>query len=69
MVDVTGFIPISSSSDQSIHSESLDGGVTNTVIESASHNAGFKIVFDNLDKTIRPRHMTIEKQTQSLHYV
>ena len=63
------FLPISSSSDQSIHSESLDGGVTNTVIEPASHNAGFKIVFDNLDKTIRQRHMTIEKQTQSLHYV
>ena len=48
MVDVTGFLPISSSSDQSIHSESLDGGVTNTVIEPASHNVGFKIVFDNL---------------------
>lgn len=29
---------------------------------------GFKIVGDNIDKTIRPRHQTLEKRTQSLHY-
>lgn len=34
-----------------------------------SINAGYKIVFDNLDKTIKPRYMSIEKQSTSLHYV
>lgn len=29
---------------------------------------GFKIVGDNIDKTVRPRHQTLEKRTQSLHY-
>ena len=29
---------------------------------------GFKIVGDNIDKNLRPRHQTIDKQTQSLHY-
>ena len=30
---------------------------------------GVKIVFDNIDKTIKPRHMTLNSQTTSLHYV
>ena len=34
-----------------------------------SVNAGYKIVFDNIDKTIKPRHMTADSQTTSLHYV
>ena len=29
---------------------------------------GFKIVGDNIDKTVRPRHQTTDSQTQSLHY-
>ena len=29
---------------------------------------GFKIVGDHIDKNLRPRHQTIDKQTQSLHY-
>ena len=29
---------------------------------------GFKIVGDNIDKTVRPRHQTLENRTQSLHY-
>ena len=32
-------------------------------------NAGYKIVFDNIDKTIKRRHMTVDSQTTSLHYV
>ena len=28
----------------------------------------YRIVGDNIDKTIKPRHMTSEHQTQSLHY-
>ena len=34
-----------------------------------SVNAGVKLVFDNIDKTIKPRHMTLESQTTSLNYV
>ena len=29
---------------------------------------GFKIVGDNIDKTVRPRHVRLDRQTQSLHY-
>ena len=29
---------------------------------------GMKFVGDNIDKNVRPRHQTIEKQTRSLHY-
>ena len=29
---------------------------------------GVKFVGDNIDKNVRPRHQTIEKQTRSLHY-
>ena len=28
----------------------------------------FKIVGHNIDKTVRPRHQTLKKRTQSLHY-
>ena len=31
--------------------------------------AGFKIVFDNIDSTIRPHHMTEERRPVSLHNV
>ncbi len=31
--------------------------------------AGFKIVFDNIDLTVRPRHSTEERQSLSLHNV
>ena len=34
-----------------------------------SVNAGVKLVIDNIDKTIKPRHMTLESQTTSLNYV
>lgn len=30
---------------------------------------GFKIVIDNLDMNLRPRHQTFERQTKSIHYV
>ena len=29
---------------------------------------GFKVVGDNIDKNVRPRHMRLDKGTQSLHY-
>lgn len=31
--------------------------------------AGFKLVFDNFDKTIKPRHMTQDRQSVSMHNV
>ena len=32
-------------------------------------NTGYKIVFNNFDMNVKPRHMTSDKQTRSLHYV
>ena len=37
-------------------------------VKKASSKHGVKVVGDNIDKNVRPRHQTIEKQTQSLHY-
>lgn len=34
----------------------------------SSNWTGFKIVGDNIDKTIKPRYMRFDRQTQSLHY-
>lgn len=34
-----------------------------------SLNAGYKLVFDNIDKTVKPRFMRLDSQTVSLHYV
>lgn len=48
---------------------SVEPEVMNVCGQPQSTNAGFKIVFDNIDKTIKPRHMTIDRQSQSLHYV
>lgn len=37
--------------------------------EASGHGKhGMKFVGDNIDKNVRPRHQTIEKQTRSLHY-
>ena len=36
---------------------------------SRSVNTGYKMVFDNIDMNVYPRHMTSDKQTRSLHYV
>ena len=38
-------------------------------IEEVSVNTGYKIVFDNIDKNIKPRFMRSDYQTRSLHYV
>lgn len=38
-------------------------------IHPLSVNTGYKLVFDNIDKTVKPRHMRIDSQTKSLHYV
>ena len=44
----------------SVHSPNLD---------PTSINDGYKIVFDNLGKTVNPRYMRSDAQAQSLHYV
>ena len=31
--------------------------------------SGMKLVLDNIDKTVRPRHQTSDAQTKSLHYI
>ena len=36
---------------------------------SRSVNTGYKMVFDNIDVNVKPRHMTSDRQTRSLHYV
>ena len=67
------FSPVVSSSDESTgeshssNSEILDGKSTETRGVGPEW-VGFKIVGDNIDKTVRPRHQTLDKQTQSLHY-
>lgn len=49
---------------------------TSTSPVSAEHwqqpksiNAGYKLVFDNIDKNVKPRYMRSDSQTLSLHYV
>ena len=40
---------------------------TCTVVKSI--NVGNKLVFDNIDKTTKPRFMTQDSKTTTLHYV
>ena len=37
--------------------------------QARSVNTGYKLVFDNIDKNVNPRHMRSDNQTRSLHYV
>lgn len=46
-----------------------EGTSSGDTAASQSVNAGYKIVFDNIDKDVKPRHMTSDNQTRSLHYV
>ncbi len=39
------------------------------VESSLSLNSGYKIVFDNIDKNVKPRYMRSDSQIKSLHYV
>lgn len=51
--------------------ESVQSGEQLSLEDSstASVNTGYKLVFDNIDKNVRPRHMRSDNQTRSLHYV
>ena len=46
-----------------VHSSSGDAAASRSV------NTGHKMVFDNIDMNVKPRHMTSDRQTRSLHYV
>ena len=43
--------------------------ITNQETQTSPPVASYKIMFDNIDKTVRPRQMRIDSQTKSLHYV
>lgn len=47
---------------------SSPGFESSPVIREETHYYPYILVGDNVDKTIRPRHMTMDKQTQSIHY-
>ena len=69
----------SSSSNSFDNSSSYDGSLSVSqscekeadvnIREPLSLNAGYKIVFDNIDKNVNPRYMRSDYQTRSLHYV
>ena len=61
----------SSSTDESLNETaiSIEPEATETCTMVKSTNAGYKLVFDNIDKTIKPRFMTQDSQTTTLHYV
>lgn len=42
---------------------------TNVTALEKTGDRGTKLILDNIDNNVRPRFMTSEKQTQSLHYV
>ena len=43
--------------------------INQQVEQPGSLNSGYKLVFDNIDKNVKPRYMRSDSQTQSLHYV
>lgn len=45
-----------------------NSAISHRVIQPHSQWSGFKIVGDNLDKTVKPRHMRSDHQNVSLHY-
>ena len=52
-------------------SPDFEPSVSDNELEDAhkSINTGYKLVFDNIDKNIKPRFMRSDSQTVSLHYV
>ena len=49
-------------------SPSFVGSSPDRTIRAELNYLPYILVGDNIDKTIRPRHMTMDKQTQSIHY-
>ena len=62
-IDRPSFSPISLTSPASLSPQN------HTTRPPKSATAGYKIVFDNIDKTVVPKHLTAESQVLSLHYV
>ncbi len=44
-------------------------GASSAGASSTGCTAGYKLIFDNIDKNIKPRYMRSESQTRSLHYI
>lgn len=55
-----------SSTDSSTSFSEAEESVTPQI--HSGHMAAFKIVGDNIDKTVRPRDMRLDRQSRSLHY-
>ena len=49
--------------------QSSEQSSSEDVAAARSVNAGYKLVFDNIDKNAKPRHMRSDNQTRSVHYV
>ena len=72
--DVTLEKSISSLSDSGSDSnpDPMDADPESPILSTCttlSPPLGYKFVLDNIDKTVKPRHMTLESRTRSLHYV
>ena len=59
---------LSMSSLTSTNSSSQDSGNHLHMFKAMCNSHTFKLVGDNIDKTVKPRDMRIDNQTQSLHY-
>ena len=59
--------------DDTCNSTAATTGTSSEMITTCTESdnstwSGFKIVGDNLDHTVRPRHMSLDRQTRSLNY-
>ena len=74
-------LPATVSGDELIHSSASAGGEEDSShhdhssranVESTHNTAstwtGFRIVGDNIDRSLRPRHQTLDSRTRSFHY-
>ena len=60
---------VSTDSETEVNPKSPGESLTTTLVQAHPSIPGYKIVFDNIDKTVRPRQMRIDCQNKSLHYV
>ena len=62
--------PLSSASQVHPHTPSTPLATSSPIAHcNPTEWAAFKLVIDNIDMNLRPRHQTFERQTQSIHYV
>ena len=57
-------------SDVSLRSECIPGNpISCSSLHITRKWSGFKVVIDNIDMCLKPRHQTFERRTRSIHYV